>query len=233
MSAKPIVGMIVAVELDAVVRKYGERLVKIPHKAFDIRSVEEPGYTVVIINSGAGEIASAAAAQLLISGFNAGMIVNFGVAGGLTPEMKVAKLCAVESVVHYDFDASDFTGCKKCQYSGYGSIYIPTDKKLLSEAVGANPALKRVVCASGDKFIGSAEAKHALHTEFNADICEMEAAGIVLTANRNGIPCLLIKAVSDAMDGGAEEFSREMDRCALICLDTVDTVIKAIFPMKN
>ena len=229
MSIKTIVGMIVAVELDAVIRKYGEKLVKIPHRAFDIHSIDEPDRRLIIVNSGAGEIASAAAAQLLISEFHADMIVNFGVVGGLTPEMKVAKLCVVESVVHYDFDASDFRGCPKCQYSGYDSIYIPTDERLLSEAVRVNPMLKRVVCASGDKFIGSNEAKRALHTEFNADICEMEAAGIVLTANRNGVPCLLIKAVSDAMDGGAEEFAREIDRCALICLDTLDTVIKSLF----
>ena len=82
MSTKTTVGMIVAVELDAVIRKYGEKLVKIPHRAFDIHSIDEPDRRLIIVNSGAGEIASAAAAQLLISEFHADIIVNFGVVGG-------------------------------------------------------------------------------------------------------------------------------------------------------
>ena len=38
-----------------------------------------------------------------------------------------------------------------------------------------------VVCASGDKFIADSEQKIKVHEMFDADICEMEAAGIVLT----------------------------------------------------
>lgn len=56
----------------------------------------------------------------------------------------------------------------------------------------------------------------------------MEAAGIVLTSNRNRIPCLLIKAVSDGIQGGAEEFRQELENSARICLKIVDQVIKNI-----
>ena len=38
----------------------------------------------------------------------------------------------------------------------------------------------------------------------------MEAAAIVMTCDRAGIPCLLIKAVSDGVTGGEEE-------CAWLC----------------
>lgn len=223
------VGMIVAVEIAAAESRYGSKLKKLDCRGFDVRCVHGEKYDLYIVNCGAGEIAAAAAAQLLISAFNVDMIVNFGVVGGLTPEMRVAKLCVVEKVVHYDFDTSECDSFAKAQYADYPSPYIPADERLLAAALTAEPELKRVICASGDKFISSADKKRSLNEEYSADICEMEAAGIVLTCNRNGVPCLLIKAVSDAIDGGAEEFSREIDRCARICLETLDRVVSLLF----
>ena len=45
--------------------------------------------------------------------------------------------------------------------------------------------------------------RHRHRYEFNNRFrCEMEAAGIVLTSNRNRVPCLLIKIVSDSVSGG-------------------------------
>ena len=53
----------------------------------------------------------------------------------------------------------------------------------------------------------------------------MEAAGITLTCNRCGVPCLLLKTVSDGITGGAEEFLSEVDRSADICLDIADKIM--------
>ena len=207
------VGMVVAVELSAAKKRYGERMKQLPNRGFDLHYVDNGNYEIFIVNCGAGEIASAAACQMLISEYNVDMIVNFGVVGGLTPEMKVARVCAVESVVNYDFDTSEFTGQTKAKHDGYPSVYIPTDDALRN---------------AGDRFIASANEKRSLHDEFNADICEMEAAGIALTCNRSSVPCLLIKAVSDAVEGGAEEFAREIDRCAELCLETLEGVVSGL-----
>lgn len=220
------VGMIVAVEIDAVLNKYGKKLEKVEAKGFDVMKLTLENYEMIIVKSGAGEIAASAAAQYLISVHNVDMIVNFGVVGGLTDEMSVARLTVVESVVHYDFDVSDwFNAVEPARYMNYPSKFIPTDKALLEAALKAEPSLKPVVCASADKFIGKPERKRELHELYGADICEMESAGIVLTCDRCGVPCLLIKAVSDSIHGGAEEFEREVGRCAEICLETLEKVI--------
>ena len=89
-----------------------------------------------------------------------------------------------------------------------------------------DPDLKTVICASGDKFIGDSAKKQNLHELYGADICEMEAAGIVLTCNRNQVPCMLIKTVSDGITGGAEEFSREVNRTASLSLDIAIKVME-------
>ena len=225
-SRKPRIGMIVAVEIGAVAKRYESKLVDVPSVGFDVKLYSCASYDMYIVNSGAGEIASSSAAQFLISAFKVDMIVNFGVVGGLTEEMTVSKLAVITSVVHYDFDVSEYISTRKAQYANYPSCYIPTNERLVELAVAIEPTLKKVICASGDKFIGAPERKQALNREYGADICEMEAAGIVLTCNRSGVPCLLIKAVSDSMKGGAEEFQKEFERCADICLDTVERIIE-------
>lgn len=220
------IGMIVAVEIDAVLKKYGKSLEKIEAKGFEVMKLAHENYEMIIVKSGAGEIAASAAAQYLISVHDVDMIVNFGVVGGLTDEMGVARLAVVEAVVHYDFDVSDWMNAvEPAQYMNYPSKFIPTDKVLLEAALKAEPTLKPVVCASADKFVGKPEKKRELHEKYGADICEMESAGIVLTCDRCGVPCLLIKTVSDSIHGGAEEFEKEVGRCAEICLDMLERVV--------
>ena len=99
---------------------------------------------------------------------------------------------------------------------------------MVDKAQALFPELQRVVCASADKFVEGREAKSSLHERFGADICEMEAAAVVLTCNRALVPCLVIKTVSDGITGGAEQFSKEVDRSAELCLAVADAVIRAL-----
>ena len=73
-----------------------------------------------------------------------------------------------------------------------------------------------------------AEARIAINKQFNADICEMEAAGITLTANRNDIPCLLIKMVSDGIDGGASEFVKELEHASDVAMDALAKIMEKL-----
>ena len=50
-------------------------------------------------------------------------------------------------------------------------------------------------------FVAKKEDKERLVKLYNADICEMETAGILITCKKNGIPCLMVKSVSDDCDG--------------------------------
>ena len=56
----------------------------------------------------------------------------------------------------------------------------------------------------------------------------MEAAGITLTANRNDIPCLLIKMVSDGIDGGASEFVKELEHASDVAMDALAKIMEKL-----
>ena len=222
------IGMIVAVEMDAVLSLYGKPAGVQPCGGFTVSTYENGAYVIYVVNSGVGEIAAAAAAEMLIVGFGVDLIVNFGVVGGLTEDMTMARTVVVERVVHTDFDTSAWNGYEPGRYPDHPDRCIGTDPGLVSKALEAAPELVPVTCASADKFVAGAEKKRALQETYGADICEMEAAGIVLTANRAGIPCLLIKAVSDGITGGAEEFEREVLRSSKICLSAADRIIRSL-----
>ena len=223
-----IIGMIVAVEMDAVLSKYGRAAGVEKRGGFEVHRYEGGDFRLFIVNSGAGEIAAAAATELLIAAYGAELIVDFGVVGGLTEEMALARTVVVESVVHYDFDTSAWDGCEVGRYAAYPTPRIPTTPELVARALALYPELKTVVCASADKFVAGGEAKKSLHERFGADICEMEAAAVVLTCHRAGVPCLVVKTVSDGITGGAEEFSKELTRSAEVCLAITDEIIRAL-----
>ncbi len=222
------IGMMVAVEIQAVLKKYEGRLTETEVAGCKVYICQDNHFELIIVHSHAGEIRAAAATQMLISHFHVDMIINFGVVGGLTEAMSTTRICIVEKVVHYEFDTSAADGDPIGKYGDYPDIYIPVDPALLKKAVTLHPELVPVICASGDKFVADPDKKRALHTDFHADICEMEAAGILYTCNRNKIPCMLIKIVSDSVTGGAEEFWATVNEASDLCLELVDEIIKEL-----
>ena len=226
------IGLIVAVELDSVLNKYGKPVKEEKIDGYNVlKYVVEKKAELFVVHCGAGEISAAAATQFCISKLMCSMILNFGIVGGLTEEMSETKVCIVEKIVHYDFDVSaDDKRFVPGQHDGYPDAYIPTTKLLLEKALKIEPNLKKVIIASGDKFIDTAAKKRDLHCKFNADICDMEAAGIALTCDRSKIPYLMIKCVSDGCkDDSYNSFLEYFTESATICFDVMDKIIKKIF----
>ena len=222
------IGMIVAVEINSVLNKFGTKLIEETAAGFKIYKYKTDNYELIVLSSGAGEIAAASGTQLLISEYKVDLIINFGVVGGLTEEISKKKICIIDKIVHYDYDISEVDNVEVGRYLEYKDIYIDTTTSLVEKSLKLKPELVKVICASGDKFIGREDKKRELHQKFNADICEMEAAGIALTCNRNEIPFIMIKIVSDGITGGAKEFIETKEEAASLCLDIVEEIIKEI-----
>lgn len=216
------VGIIVAIEEEkqAFLEMFGE-----PDIVYD----DCPGYEVdtwlnvcqsriYLLRSGYGEIAAAAATQYLIDNYVVDYIINYGVVGGLHEDHFVQKVGVVRKVVHYGFDLS-VGGYPVGRYPNQESLSIsPIEEALPQECLAKLPEF---VCASADKFVGPGVPKRKLREKFGADVCEMEAAGIVITCNRNHIPCSFIKAVSDSVDEGEEAFEQNVASAARACVEVI------------
>ncbi|MBQ9710546.1 MAG: 5'-methylthioadenosine/S-adenosylhomocysteine nucleosidase [Clostridia bacterium] len=185
------------------------------------------GKELYIIESGVGEILSASAAQHLISAYGVEAIINFGVCGSLKKKHGVKKTVLLEGVVHYEIDTTAIDDVEVGRYFFLPSKVIPLSEELLEKASALRPDLERVVCASGNKFVARESEKIYLSEQFGADVCEMEAAGIALTCHTNGIPCLMVKAVSDG-EGGAEEFKATVFEASRVYISLVLDLLKIL-----
>lgn len=219
------VGVVVAIESEALFKMYNDLEKLDCPKGYDLFHRKNGDLDTYFLRSGMGEVFAAAGTQYLIDSCNVDIVVNFGVVGGLTHDMKLHRICVVDKVIHYRYDASEFLPVKKGQVPEH-DIEIKLDKNLVNKALQINEELITATCASGDKFVGTEKEKREIHETFNADICDMESVGIVLTCELNNIPCLMLKGVSDGLTGGAGEFFEELTKAALICLKTADEIIK-------
>ncbi|GEM_PF-100421 len=227
-SGKRRIGIIVAIELDAIFKLYPKWKKLDAPQGYHLIYVDQGDYEIYILRTGMGTIAASAGVQYLCTRFNVASIVNFGVVGGLTTDMKQLKVCLVDQVVHYKYDCSEFMPLSIGQVDEHDSIYLKTSEALVKSALSVMPDLSVVTCCSGDKFVGTMEEKQFLHSTFGGDICDMESAGIVLSCELNKVPCVMLKAVSDGLADGAEGFYKELQNASLRCLEVANKVMDKI-----
>ena len=225
-------GMVIASgsELSGVLNAFG-KVGKSTSGPFPVYKVGRDNAEIFVAASGVGQIAAAAATQYLISEYKVEAVLNFGFVGSLTSNLKCLDIVLVKDLVHYEFDTSLIDGCEVGRYLDYPAVEIPLSFTLLTKTEADFPDIKSVRLASGDKFIASAEKKEWLIKSFGAEICDMECAGIVLTAARNGIPVLSVKVISDNADETSPKSFTEIAEqgtaeCAKILTDIVDKLSK-------
>ena len=166
------------------------------------------GLAAVVVQCGIGKINAAMCTQILIDSFGVDAIVNTGIAGSLCADLDIADLVISRDAIHHDFDLR-FWGRPIGQVPGMDVIAFPADEKLMAAAYAAAEAenaghTKIGRIASGDQFICSKEQKDTIIANTGAICAEMEGASIAHTAYRNGIPFVIIRAISDKADDSAE-----------------------------
>lgn len=222
------IGLILAVEADAIFDYY-----KNPNKieesgTFKMFKVEKNNHEVYILQTGLGEILASAGTEYLIDNYKVDMVINFGVVGGLTSNMKKFNVCIVDKVVYYDYDASGFMPLIKAQVADHNSIYLRPDEKLINKALEINPSLFVATCCSADKFVNTIDDKENLHRLYDGDVCDMESAAITLICELHNTPLLILKAVSDGLNEGGKEFWVALKEAACQVLEVADKIIEEL-----
>ena len=179
--------------------------------------------TVFLAKCGIGEIASSAATAILLGVYDCKYIVNFGLVGSLDGA-SCGAIVAVRDVVHYDCDITAF-GHKLGAPADREDPYFPADVKMLGALSRYELPVLRL--ASGDKFVADPVLNNKIKSDFSANICDMEGAGIALTCARAHVPFTMIKLVSDGADSDAtEDFKLAKERTFGRAFDIVLTVIR-------
>lgn len=166
------------------------------------------GLPAVVVQCGVGKVNAALCAQILCDCYGVTAIVNTGIAGSLCNELDIADLVISRDAIHHDFDLR-FWGRPVGQVPGFDVTAFPADEKLMELAFRAaeavNPGHNKVGrVASGDQFICSREQKETIIANTQAICAEMEGASIAHAAYRNGVPFVILRAISDKADDSAE-----------------------------
>lgn len=172
------------------------------------------GKDVVLTCSGVGKVSASIATTILITVFKVDVVINTGVAGGLSPDTHILDLVVANGTSQHDFDLT-FFGRAKGEVPGFTQI-IPTDAKFAELAMKKaqivadkhNFKIHSGVVVSGDQFISSQEVKNKIEETFpSAKATEMEAASISFTSTVLNTPCLILRTISDnATDGACMTF---------------------------
>ena len=165
------------------------------------------GKDVVAVVSGIGKVNAAICAQILISEYKVGTVINVGVAGGIGMDIYPGDVVVAENLVQYDMDTTAF-GDKHGQIPRLDTFDFKCDENLVSvctkacdEIEGFNTFLGRIV--SGDKFVASVDTIKWLEKEFDAKAVEMEGASIAHVCYLNNVPFVVIRSISDNANNGA------------------------------
>lgn len=179
-------------------------------------------HEVILVRCGVGKVNAARCTQALIDRFAPDAIINTGIAGGLAPELAVGDIVVGTHLLQHDFDVTAFghargymcTGIEHRKPTLYDSDAVLAEE--LQAAAGVVCPERRLIdgiIASGDVFVAGQETKQDIRDTFRAAAAEMEGAAIAQVAAANGVPFVVIRAISDLANGTAaasiDEFEQE------------------------
>lgn len=181
-------------------------------------------HDVVIVRSGVGKVNAACCVQILLDAFRVGAVINTGVAGSLDNRIDVGDFVISTAAMYHDVDATVF-GYAYGEVPQLGTTAFPADEALRRAAAAAvRKAAPEVevfegLVASGDAFVAGQEKKEAIRANTGALCTEMEGAAIAQVCWLNGVPFVIVRAISDKADESVtvsyDEFeSKAAVRCA-------------------
>ena len=166
------------------------------------------GKKVVIVRSGVGKVNAAICTQILVDCFHVDAVINTSIAGSLQAKIDIGDIVVSTDALQHDMDAEAF-GYPAGQIPRMDTLSFRADEELIRCAEECcrrvNPDIRtfRGRVLSGDQFIADREKKEWLVNTFDGFCTEMEGAAIGHAAYLNGIPFLVVRAISDKADDSA------------------------------
>ena len=185
------------------------------------------GHTVALAESGVGKVASAAITTLIATALDCRAIVVCGVAGGIDPGLTIGDVVIADRLIQHDYGHLTNLGIRNFRpgvapigeardriafdlspelLMRIGEVVkdlrlpaLPPDLGIVTTRA---PRIAFGPIVSGDQFINSEQVRERLHRDYAALAVEMEGAAVAQAAELIGIPCIVIRSLSDL--AGAE-----------------------------
>lgn len=193
------------------------------------------GSNITIAKCGIGKVNAAICTQVMIDMYAVDYVINIGVAGAVSKDLKIGDVVISSDLLQHDYDSTD-VGDKLGVIPNMGTETFMADEELIRLAKEAgnevlsnehNIFVGRI--ATGDQFISSKEAKERIWTNFKALCAEMEGGAIAHTCYLNNLPFVVVRAISDQADEEAGmSFEKFVPIAAKNSSDIVEHMIKVM-----
>lgn len=170
-------------------------------------------HPVVIVQGGIGKVRASITATALVCQFPLKGILFTGVAGALRPGLHRGDVILATEAIEHDFGMArdegfslglDFMLGEEAQTIQSNPHLLTIAKQLTHTALNPLgsyvPKIYTGLIASGDTFVAGAKIRQQIYDRTQADVVEMEGVAVLRVAQASGIPCLLIRSVSDEGD---------------------------------
>ncbi len=160
------------------------------------------GVDLVIAYSKIGKVFSTLTATTMIEHFGATKLLFSGVAGAVSPDLRVGDLVVANKLSQHDLDITAFG--HPFGFVPEGAVFVEADASMiaLSKEVASEmgKSVKEGIIATGDQFVANAERKNWIGDTFKADALEMEGGSVAVVCDALDVPFFILRAISDAAD---------------------------------
>lgn len=139
------------------------------------------GQPALLVQTGIGGHRAETAVKYVLDHYPVKVILSLGFAGGLVPGLKTGELLICKSLVHGESPVVEST-----------STLVELGKRI------AKPSEVCLVTVSRPAI--ERQQKEELAQKYSAQAVDMESYWIAAEAERRGIPCLVVRAISDPVD---------------------------------
>lgn len=203
------------VELEGFIKEYNAKDLEAKgfYKVY-MGTDSESGNEIYMACSGIGKVNAAACTQKLIDCYKVDYIVNMGIAGGISKNLKTLDVVIGGEVFYHDYNPDSLLD----KYYPFTRKFKGSDK-LIEKAKAVCSSLDCVKnyyvgsIASGDCFVDSKETKDKI-ASIGGECCEMEGAAIGHVAHLNDVPFVIIRTISDLADEAAPMSYDEFEKIA-------------------
>lgn len=161
------------------------------------------GKEVVCCECGIGKVNAAMSTQIMIDLYHPDVIINSGIAGSLSGDIRIGDIVVSDDCVQHDMDATEMGNpLGEVQFNDELRTFFPADKGTADMLFAAcrtvdGVSVFRGRIASGDIFVAAHEPRQKIADTFNALACEMEGAAVGTVCYRNGVPFAILRSISD------------------------------------
>jgi len=149
---------------------------------------------VVVAKCGIGKVNAAICAQTMILMYSPETVINTGVAGSISSDVKIGDIVIGKNAIQHDLDLSPLN---------IATDFIFCTPRVVAQLENAAKEVGKYFVgsiATGDQFINDGDIKAAIFSAHNALACEMEGASIAQVCTQNNVDFGLVRAISDNAD---------------------------------